>query len=81
MVMVMVIKMVIDLKGRVMEPAKPVVGQGKLVTANLWLQLDILAKFNFAAHLFHCHTLIACAARLPKWVIPSTLNSRHLKIE
>ena len=37
--MVMVIKMVIDLKGRVMEPAKPVVGQGKLVTANLWLQL------------------------------------------
>ena len=38
MVMMMVIKMIIDLKGRVMEPAKPVVGQGKLVTANLWLQ-------------------------------------------
>ena len=27
MVMMMVIKMIIDLKGRVMEPAKPVVGQ------------------------------------------------------
>ena len=72
-----------------MEPAKPVVGQGKLVTANLWLQLvtihfcccDILVKSNFAAHLFHSHTLIACAAKLPKWVIPSTLNSRQLKIE
>ena len=39
MVMMMVMMMIIDLKGRVMEPAKPVVGQGKLVTANLWLQL------------------------------------------
>ena len=71
-----------------MKTAEPIVGQRELITTDLPINfLIMLSKFSdkVGKHFkdfkkwFDDHTLIACAARLPKWVIPRTLNSRHLE--
>ena len=57
-----------------MDPAKPIVRHRELITTDLlmnFLEFNVVPRDD--------QTLIAWAARLPKWVMPRTLNSRHLE--